>query len=308
MVATNGRSARQRQAERYSIGAVENALTLLGAIAERDVLGLGEAAEIAGVSKSTAYRLLATLEVAGLAERLPESGYRAGVEAVRWASRLLAGLDVRTVALPTLRRLREETGETVNLAILRDTSLVYVEILESPAAFRMADVPGSPCPSTRRRSARPWRSTSSHSSSRRCSDRSRTSASRPKTPTTWQAFNATLGPTRTTGLRRGHGGGRRSAWPASGAAVLDGGRVVGCDERVRAARPDDRRADRGGRPAPRGGRRRGLATAGASSRTRSRGPRPAPGDRSGRGPGRRVTAGRRRGAAAPTRADPRTSR
>ena len=85
MVATNGRSARQRQAERYSIGAVENALVLLRAIAERDVLGLGEAAEIAGVSKSTAYRLLATLEVAGLAERLPESGYRAGVEAMRWA-------------------------------------------------------------------------------------------------------------------------------------------------------------------------------------------------------------------------------
>ena len=149
MVATNGRSARQRQAERYSIGAVENALTLLGAIAERDVLGLGEAAEIAGVSKSTAYRLLATLEVAGLAERLPESGYRAGVEAVRWATRLLAGLDVRTVALPTLRRLREETGETVNLAILRDTSLVYVEILESPAAFRMADVPGRAVPDPR---------------------------------------------------------------------------------------------------------------------------------------------------------------
>ena len=146
MVATNGRSARQRQAERYSIGAVENALTLLGAIADRDVLGLGDAAEIAGVSKSTAYRLLATLEVAGLAERLPESGYRAGVEAIRWASRLLAGLDVRTVALPSLRQLREETGETVNLALLRETSLVYVEILESPAAFRMADVPGSTVP------------------------------------------------------------------------------------------------------------------------------------------------------------------
>src|SRR6478672_3143819 len=146
VVASNGRSARQRQAERYSIGAVENALTLLGAIAERDVLGLGEAADIAGVSKSTAYRLLATLEVAGLVERLPESGYRAGVEFVRWASRLLAGLDIRTVAMPTLRRLRQETGETVNLALLRDSSLVYVEILESPAAFRMADVPGSVVP------------------------------------------------------------------------------------------------------------------------------------------------------------------
>src|SRR6476646_10755699 len=116
VVAINGRSDRQRQAERYSIGAVENALSLLGAIAEREVLGLAEAADIAGVSKSTAYRLLATLEVAGLVERLPESGYRAGVEAIRWASRLLAGLDIRTVAMPTLRRLRQETGEKIGRA------------------------------------------------------------------------------------------------------------------------------------------------------------------------------------------------
>jgi IclR family acetate operon transcriptional repressor len=226
VVASNGRSARQRQAERYSIGAVENALTLLGAIAERDVLGLGEAAEIAGVSKSTAYRLLATLEVAGLAERLPESGYRAGVEAVRWATRLLAGLDVRTVALPTLRRLREETGETVNLAILRDTSLVYVEILESPAAFRMADVPGAAVPI---HATALGKAVAVHLEPQQLAAMlgpepyERLTAN---TPTTWQAFNAALGPTRAQGF--GVDMEEVSIGVACvGAAVLDGGRVVG---------------------------------------------------------------------------------
>ena len=226
MVATNGRSDRQRQAERYSIGAVENALTLLGAIAERDVLGLGDAAEIAGVSKSTAYRLLATLEVAGLVERLPESGYRAGVEAIRWASRLLAGLDVRTVALPTLRRLREETGETVNLALLRDSSLVYVEILESPAAFRMADVPGSAVPI---HATALGKAVAVHLEPQQLATilgpepYERYTA---KTPTTWQAFNAALGPTRATG----YGVDMEEVAigvACVGAAVLDGGRVVG---------------------------------------------------------------------------------
>jgi IclR family acetate operon transcriptional repressor len=226
MVAPNGRSDRQRQAERYSIGAVENALTLLGAIAERDVLGLGEAAEIAGVSKSTAYRLLATLEVAGLAERLPESGYRAGVEAVRWATRLLAGLDVRTVALPTLRRLREETGETVNLAILRDTSLVYVEILESPAAFRMADVPGAAVPI---HAAALGKAVAVHLEPQQLAAMlgpepyERFTAN---TATTWQAFNAALASTRTLGY--GVDLEEISVGVACvGAAVLDGGRVAG---------------------------------------------------------------------------------
>ena len=226
MVAINGRSARQRQAERYSIGAVENALTLLRAIAEQDVLGLGEAAEIAGVSKSTAYRLLATLEVAGLAERLPESGYRAGVEAIRWASRLLAGLDVRMVALPTLRRLREETGETVNLALLRESSLVYVEIFESPAAFRMADVPGSVVPI---HATALGKAVAVHLEPQQLATilgPEPYERYTPRTPTTWQAFNALLGPTRVTGY--GVDIEEVSLGVACvGAAVLDGGRVVG---------------------------------------------------------------------------------
>ena len=146
MVAIGEGATRQERAGRYTIEAVANALAIFGAIAGRDVLSLGDASEVAGVSKSTAYRLLATLEGAGFVERLPGGGYRAGAEAVRWASLLLAQLDVRTVAGPMLRQLRDETGETVNLAVLRDDSLVYVDILESPSPFRMADVPGSVAP------------------------------------------------------------------------------------------------------------------------------------------------------------------
>jgi len=146
MVVDNERPSRQERAERYTIDAVANALSILGAIASRPVLGLSEAAEVGGVSRSTAYRLLATLEWAGLVERLPEGGYRAGVGAIRWATQLLAQLSVRTVAEPYLRQLRDESGETVNLAVLRDRVLVYVEILESPAAFRMADAPGTIAP------------------------------------------------------------------------------------------------------------------------------------------------------------------
>jgi DNA-binding IclR family transcriptional regulator len=50
------------------------------------------------------------------------------------------------VASPLLRRLRDDVGETVNLAILREESLVYVDILESPSPFRMADSVGAIAP------------------------------------------------------------------------------------------------------------------------------------------------------------------
>jgi IclR family acetate operon transcriptional repressor len=226
VVATSGRSERQRQAERYSIGAVDNALALLGALADRDVLGLSEAAEIAGVSKSTAYRLLATLEVAGLAERLPESGYRAGVEAIRWASRLLAGLDVRTVAMPTLRRLRDETGETVNLAILRESSLVYVEILESPAAFRMADTPGTLAPV---HASALGQAIALHLEPQRLAallgpePYTRYTSN---TPTSWEALNAKLAESRARGYTVDLEA-VSTGVACVGAAIFEGGRVVG---------------------------------------------------------------------------------
>lgn len=133
-------------AERYEIAAVSNALAIVGAMADKGVISLADARDAAGVTKTTAYRLLATLRLAGVAEQLPEGGYRPGREAVRWASRIIAGLDVRAAALPTMHRLQAETGETVNLALIRGTTLLYVEILESPSSFRMADVPGSTAP------------------------------------------------------------------------------------------------------------------------------------------------------------------
>jgi hypothetical protein len=223
VVATNGRSARQQQAERYSIGAVENALVLLRAIAEQDVLGLGEAAELAGVSKSTAYRLLATLEVAGLAERLPESGYRAGVEAMRWASRLLAGLDVRTVALPALKRLRDETGRR---SISPSCATPAWSTSRSSRARRPSGWPTCPdpsCPSTRPPSARPSRCTSSRSGSLPSSARSRTSGSPPR-PHDLAGLQCLARRDPDDGLRRRHGGDvhrrrLRGAQPCSPAAA-----------------------------------------------------------------------------------------
>jgi DNA-binding IclR family transcriptional regulator len=148
------------------------------------------------------------------------------VEAIRWASRLLAGLDVRTVSLPTLRRLRDETGETVNLALLRDSGLVYVEILESPAAFRMADVPGAVAPI---HATALGKAVAIHLEPGQLATLlgpepyERFTA---RTATTWQAFNASLAPTRATGY--GVDMEEVSIGVACvGAAVLDGGRVAG---------------------------------------------------------------------------------
>ena len=133
-------------ASRYMIEAVEKSLRILLSLADHPTIGVAEAASIAGVSRSRAYRILTTLESAGLAARMPRHGYRTGAKAVRFATLVLAQLDVRAVSRPTLERLWRETGESVNLAILRGLDLVCTEVLESPSQLRVADTPGTRWP------------------------------------------------------------------------------------------------------------------------------------------------------------------
>src|SRR5205807_1757341 len=50
------------------------------------------------------------------------------------------------VARPHLKKLRVGFGETINLAVLRKNEIIYLEILESPHSFRMADTVGARIP------------------------------------------------------------------------------------------------------------------------------------------------------------------
>jgi IclR family acetate operon transcriptional repressor len=131
---------------RYSINAVTSAIAILDAVVEHGSTTLEGAAAAAGVSRSTAYRLLVTLQDLGLLQRAPGGGYGPGPSAFRWAGRLLEQLDLRTIARPTLHRLRDESGESANLALLRGGELLYVDVLESPGTLRTVEAPGSPAP------------------------------------------------------------------------------------------------------------------------------------------------------------------
>jgi IclR family acetate operon transcriptional repressor len=128
---------------RYGVESVRRALDILRAVAERGSLSLDEAIDITGAAKSTAFRLLDTLQEAGLVERVPTGGYRPGAESVRWGLLLLGRLDVPTMAAEDLRALWLETRETISLAMLIGRTIVLSEILESPAPFRMAELPGT---------------------------------------------------------------------------------------------------------------------------------------------------------------------
>jgi DNA-binding IclR family transcriptional regulator len=105
-------------AEATGTQAIDRAAQLLVSVVESaQPPSVGELAQRAGLPKSTTSRLLAALERQGLVQRLGERGrLRPGPVLLRYATRDASPALVE-LAAPSLRRLADASGETINLAV-----------------------------------------------------------------------------------------------------------------------------------------------------------------------------------------------
>ena len=116
-----------------TIQSVDRAALLLKEIADSaQPPTVVELAERTGLNRSTAWRLLATLDSHGLVERDPVSQrYSVGYAILRIAASAEHDSIVRR-ARPVLEQLALETGEAVNLALAKGVHLVYVDQVDPP--------------------------------------------------------------------------------------------------------------------------------------------------------------------------------
>jgi DNA-binding IclR family transcriptional regulator len=125
--------------ERRRLSSVATAIELLKAFSEDEVeIGISTLAKRLGVAKSTAHRLAATLVSEGVLEQDRASGkYRLGIALFRLGTLVRRRMNVSEEGRPHLFSLRQKTNETVHLAILDGTDIMYVYFLESTQAIRM---------------------------------------------------------------------------------------------------------------------------------------------------------------------------
>lgn len=126
------------------LSSVANAIGLLKAFSDDAYeMGITELARRLGLAKSTVHRLAATLVGTGMLEQNPETEkYRLGLATFELGALVRRKMDVSTAAKACLMALREETGETVHLAIADATEIVYVNYLESQNAVRISSAIG----------------------------------------------------------------------------------------------------------------------------------------------------------------------
>lgn len=126
-------------ANRYVVGPVFRALKVLHFVGEQGHdISLTEVANALDMPKTTVFRYLQTLAAADFLDYdLHHDRYRVGMR-----FRALARTDrsmqrLRESALPAMTRLSKLFDETVNLAVLSDHQVIYIDIIESRRTLRM---------------------------------------------------------------------------------------------------------------------------------------------------------------------------
>jgi len=100
-------------------------------------MGTSEIAKAIGIHKSTVSRILASMEQGYFVERESQSRrYVLGKRFLQLAGKVFQRMDLSQVAREPLRELAMQTKRNSNLAVLSDTSLVFIRQFEIPLMLR----------------------------------------------------------------------------------------------------------------------------------------------------------------------------
>jgi IclR family pca regulon transcriptional regulator len=115
---------------------LERGLAILSAFRSgRALLGISDLGREIGLSRSTTHRYVSTLAALGYLQQDGETKkYRLGPKVLDLGFSAINSMELRDVAGPHLRDLSDMTGFTVNMAILDDLDIVYVERCRSSQA------------------------------------------------------------------------------------------------------------------------------------------------------------------------------
>jgi IclR family acetate operon transcriptional repressor len=130
------------------VQSVDRALSIIEALAEDDEgYRLTDLAIRTGLSPSTVHRLLTTLEKRRFVQfDRGESTWHIGAQSFAIGSTFVRRRNFVTQALPYLRKLRDQTRETANLAVVDDGAMVVLTRVESREIMRSVTKVGGRVP------------------------------------------------------------------------------------------------------------------------------------------------------------------
>jgi DNA-binding IclR family transcriptional regulator len=126
---------------------VHRIASVLRAFHSRRLLGITDLAQATGLPKSTTHRLVTALVNEGLLVQDEDSHkYGLSLHVTALSASVLSSHAVRKVARPILMELRDQTRESVHLAVLEGMEVVIIDTEDSYFFVRVVNVPGQHLP------------------------------------------------------------------------------------------------------------------------------------------------------------------
>lgn len=118
--------------ESKSVQSVERALHIIEALAEYgEPMHLADLSARVNLKPSTVHRLLGTLMLRNFVTQDEHSRYKLGLKLFYIGKAATYAMDIKNIAAPFMQELLKKCNETVNLAILDQGEVVYIDQLES---------------------------------------------------------------------------------------------------------------------------------------------------------------------------------
>jgi IclR family transcriptional regulator, KDG regulon repressor len=140
------RKGRKGGYDKNFVGVTQKMFALLEALSQQPKAGvpLDELTELSGLPKTTVHRLLYSMSKLGYVEQDPVTNlYALSGKFFELGTNALPYQRLTVVAKPLMQRLLLTFGESVNLAVPQSGTLIYILVLESPKAHRVAATVGS---------------------------------------------------------------------------------------------------------------------------------------------------------------------
>ncbi len=130
----------KREKSSYIVKSVVNALALLeefsGDVKE---LGVTELSKRLRLHKNKVFHLLATLEIGGYIEQNKETeNYHLGLKSLELGQTYLRQIGLVRQTRPILEDLAKKSNENAGLAVIRQNSVVYLDVVEAEQTVRVA--------------------------------------------------------------------------------------------------------------------------------------------------------------------------
>ncbi len=130
----------KREKANYMIQSVSHAMDVLEELAQaRGEVGVTELSKRLKLHKNNVFRLLATLELRGYVEQNPDTeDYRLGPKCLELGQSYVAQSTLVERAMPIIKKLADEIGETVSFAVLQNGTVQYPISITSKRPVKVA--------------------------------------------------------------------------------------------------------------------------------------------------------------------------